>query len=726
MPPILRTIFRLGWHKVLPLAVVILLLFPMSVAALTKEQKDAFRSGIYYFDTDGNQCAAVGTSPIGSGSSGSSNPASQSGSWNSGLQPPYILEQMMIEALKNIGQKANIPLDTILTEQHVIAMVGMAFGEGGDISNGSVFNPFNSGLNAPELIDGAHAGDGTQSFKSFDAGVEAIARSFTQPGKTRFIGVLSDKNSTVPQFIYALTYFQKYPGNTIWAQGSDPRYDPKNPDYDYTKEGAIPPASYQPQGDAGQKLYYDRKLGAAQSVANRYGEIASLVIGTPAEEQSAKLTQPELLQFHPSGNVSYQNSGSGSSGSCVCNAEGLANTAGAPVIVIDPGHGGEVAQTTDPVSGIIDHNTHNSPETEDVFDVSQLVKTKLETDGYKVIMTKNAALDKALFRQRVDIANNAKANLAISIHYQGDKAFSDPNLAQVYVQRDGQYRTNTSGTNVVFNNAAVATKSQEYGNIVAAERGRVEGRAVRVMPDASGGINGGRGGTISPGNIWAVQLLSNVPWIYNEVGGSSAGGSPMGLNQTDKQKYADGLVAGVEKAVPKTTGPASATSGAGCSGGVVASSIAQTAINLSWPDRASGNNNYDIKPAYKPVLEQYNPSAPFSGRDCGSFVGTVMRATGADPNYPLYGTYTQYPYVKAHPELYDVVDSVSSTADLLPGDIMIVTGKGGGVGHTYIYVGLQPNGTDEASASYQKRYPGLGKAKLSDSRGNYLRARLKK
>ena len=47
-----------------------------------------------------------------------------------------------------------------------------------------------------------------------------------------------------------------------------------------------------------------------------------------------------------------------------------------------------------------------------------------------------------------------------------------------------------------------------------------------------------------------VQLLSKVPWIYNEAGGNSAGQS--GLSAADEQRYADGLVAGVEKCVPNT------------------------------------------------------------------------------------------------------------------------------------------------------------------------------
>ena len=57
---------------------------------------------------------------------------------------------------------------------------------------------------------------------------------------------------------------------------------------------------------------------------------------------------------------------------------------------------------------------------------------------------------------------------------------------------------------------------------------------------------GGRG--LQSGNIWIVQLLSHVPWIYNEAGGNSAGMS--GLDPHDKQIYANGLVASVEACLP--------------------------------------------------------------------------------------------------------------------------------------------------------------------------------
>jgi len=183
--------------------------------------------------------------------------------------------------------------------------------------------------------------------------------------------------------------------------------------------------------------------------------------------------------------------------------------------------------------------------------------------------------------------------------------------------------------------------------------------------------------------------------------------------------YGDPQVpAGVGASAPLPSGNFS------CASGVVANNIAQTAINLSWPE----DHGLIPKPEYVEALNQYNPDGKFSydGADCGVFVATVMHATGADPDYPASGTSRQAKHVIDHPEKYDVVPIVSSTADLLPGDILIVTSNGTSSGHTYIFVGNQPpNGYNQASASLGERMPNLGRAEVADYRGNYMRARLK-
>ncbi len=169
-----------------------------------------------------------------------------------------------------------------------------------------------------------------------------------------------------------------------------------------------------------------------------------------------------------------------------------------------------------------------------------------------------------------------------------------------------------------------------------------------------------------------------------------------------------------------------------------ATSIVELARLFSWPekwppaDRASEPGRtgpLSPKQEYAAALLQYNKGAPYHGADCGAFVATVMRASGADPTYPLSSTVAQEDYVRGHPEKYNVLPTVASVNDLQPGDILIVN-KGrsaGALGHTYIFVGGTDPRKNQASASGGDRMPNLGGAEVVDSlgRGNYLVARLK-
>jgi N-acetylmuramoyl-L-alanine amidase len=218
-----------------------------------------------------------------------------------------------------------------------------------------------------------------------------------------------------------------------------------------------------------------------------------------------------------------------------------------PVIVIDPGHSPTVNHV-DPATGLNDSDYENEPEMRDVFAVAQLVRTQLIAAGYQVVMTKNSATDRVPLGQRAAIANNAHAALAISIHDQagssGGIAFASGNNI-VYYQSVGDYRATPNGTKVTFTDAALAATSQRYGQVFQTQRAAAEGHTVRAQGDTGYDL-GTRG--LAAGNIWIVQLLSKVPWIYNEAGGNSTGQS--GLNSADMQKYANGLVAGVERCVP--------------------------------------------------------------------------------------------------------------------------------------------------------------------------------
>jgi hypothetical protein len=240
--------------------------------ALSQAQNDVFNSGIRFFnvDIDTPVCST------GSGGIGADN-IDNSTIWSSGLQPPYILEQFAIETLKDVAKKENADPSSAVTQEHVIALIAFMFGEGGDINNTDLFNPLNTGLNAPELISGASANNGTQSFKSFDAGVEATARTITGSYQSRLAAVLMQPTSTAQQFMYALSYYDHYPGNKFWAEAS------------------VPPL---------QDSYYQVRLQLVGQVRNNYANTAGLIVGTPAFEEITNQTDKSKLIYHPTSDTS--------------------------------------------------------------------------------------------------------------------------------------------------------------------------------------------------------------------------------------------------------------------------------------------------------------------------------------------------------------------------------------------------------------------------------------
>ena len=86
---------------------------------------------------------------------------------------------------------------------------------------------------------------------------------------------------------------------------------------------------------------------------------------------------------------------------------------GLTVIAIDPGHGGEDAGTTNVRLGV--------EEKAMTLDVSKRLKACLEAKGYRVVMTRehDAYIPKAA---RAIFANQAKADLFISVHFNGERS----------------------------------------------------------------------------------------------------------------------------------------------------------------------------------------------------------------------------------------------------------------------------------------------------------------
>lgn len=217
------------------------------------------------------------------------------------------------------------------------------------------------------------------------------------------------------------------------------------------------------------------------------------------------------------------------------------------MIVIDPGHSVSV-HAIDPRTGLDVSDYENEPEMRDVFAVALMVKHQLVADGYRVMLTKKSLYQPMNLAARAAVANRVHADLALSIH---DQAGADGGLpfagadSNVYYQTVGNYRETPDGTKIYFTNRRIAALSKKYGEIFQTEREQAEGHPVSLLSNTGYDL-GTRG--LPPGDIWRVQLLSHVPWIYNESGGNSAG--MVGLDRTDRHKYAAGLVAGVEHCIP--------------------------------------------------------------------------------------------------------------------------------------------------------------------------------
>ncbi len=684
-----------------------------------------------YYDPDAvcNTADALTASadPSAGGSGGS-------GVWKSGLQPPYIIEQFAIQLLENIAAKRQVPTANTVTLAHVEALVTFAYGEGGGSTNNDFWNPYNAGYGDPALLATAHAVDGKQAYKNFDDGVEAIARAmsgWSQPPveshfQTRLGDILTKPDSSVAQFFHALTYYKETPGNLEWATAS------------LSDPGA----------------YYDHYISLSSQIIDNWSKTAAMVMRGSVGD-SKTLSDSSKLTFHPGatiptnpdlagGTASADSSApaaccdtqgpsiTGATGSGSMTADGVNN-----MIVLDPGHSGDTIGDYDPTTGLVDFDYRNTPEIDDMYEVAGLVQTQLKKDGYTVDLTKSSAHEDVSFRQRATKANDSHAALAVSIHDQAGPpgtgiSFSGGNN-YVYPQQVGGYRQNygtltktgigatyktsssSTGPKVSFTDANVASTSQKFAEAIRTQRTAAEGHLVTVKADAGGDI-----GTRLParGDMWMVQLFSKVPWIYNEAGGySSPGSSPIkhkdGLSDADKQKYANGLIKGIEAAVPLKGGTPVAGTPAGTASacdspvnGVTgnAAKIVAEAKLLAWPNGGHGKYRVDAFGNYGKVevaVDGYtsDTSGDPAFSDCGVFVATTVKASGVDPKYVSRGTDSQRPYLESHPSIYTRVLSggqdPTSTASLQPGDILVTSS---GTGHTYIYMGPWGNGNKYNSA----------------------------
>ena len=121
-------------------------------------------------------------------------------------------------------------------------------------------------------------------------------------------------------------------------------------------------------------------------------------------------------------------------------------------------------------------------------------------------------------------------------------------------------------------------------------------------------------------------------------------------------------------------------------GGVVAGNILETAKALAWDypiENFPRGTNWEskAKPEFVEAVKKHNPGpASWGGgvgyADCGVFVATVMKASGADSDFPSSGTSNIIRYLRSSPKYQ--VDNNPSQSTLQPGDILIYDNNGNG------------------------------------------------
>ena len=131
--------------------------------------------------------------------------------------------------------------------------------------------------------------------------------------------------------------------------------------------------------------------------------------------------------------------------------------------------------------------------------------------------------------------------------------------------------------------------------------------------------------------------------------------------------------------------------------------IAETAILLSWD--GFGHSMYDPKPEYVTAMKEVGayikPSGTIpEGASCDQFVGTVMRYSGADPEFPVFWPPSQVAHMESHPEMYQKIEANGDFSKLLPGDIFVTIHNGN---HIFLYIGEIDGVPAQASASYGGR-----------------------
>lgn len=191
-------------------------------------------------------------------------------------------------------------------------------------------------------------------------------------------------------------------------------------------------------------------------------------------------------------------------------------------VCIDPGHSGRSGNETDQATGLnVGDNEGASGELQNMWDLAQKTKARLEQAGYTVRLTKDSAGAYASLRQRADIGNTCA--IVVRLHYD-DTGYTGvmrpPQNAARCPQSDPSRITVVDG--------GVATASDALAGALAPALGL----SVR---DDTGGTS--QGNTTPPGHPTCLigSVLSKVPVVCIENNMSRVRDNPSGQDEVAAQ-----------------------------------------------------------------------------------------------------------------------------------------------------------------------------------------------
>lgn len=394
-----------------------------------------------------------------------------------------------------------------------------------------------------------------------------------------------------------------------------------------------------------------------------------------------------------------------------------------PVIFLDPGHGAAIPDYTDPASGLVTNETANTPESADVLDVANLVKTALEKpdangQSYDVQLARDSNSTAIKFRDRADLAAKDNALIGISIHTS--PGASDNTAWYQHIGGFRQYGNIKEVFGTTAQEQATSKLSLTYANTMASARDKAFAAAYPNMSQAELASHAvstdtekpgfpeetasfGRGGNIkTTGNIPLVALWSpKVPWVYDEITQDGPGAS---ITAKTKQAYANGIIDAVKSSVP--IAPVSANQCGGGTSNFAGGNFEQTLAAYAWPNYR-GHPYLIMTPAYEKAVAAAQASGRYVGGlahpgvDCGGFVTTLMVDSGFEPNYNYGGkapsagtTVAQEAWLKAHWRTVGSSDNMDAS-QLRPGDVAINSE------HTFVYAGTTTGPSPTAPPGFQ-------------------------